>query len=171
MSWSGQSGPKTWEEALQGSVRTKERWSLSKSLHLWWCFLSRGYQPTARVKAADTCSVVTSILTEKVKAVEVSQEIYTAFYRAPAWREDILTGLLGCRLWLGDAGDEVSVSDCCFFFASAWVSRGLFVCMYLIRAAGNCGVWSHCFSALLLITTLDHVQSPFQRQVVFVYCW
>lgn len=75
-------------EALQGSVTTKECKSCclssSKSLHLWWCFPSGGYQHTARVKAADTCSVVTNIFTEKVKAVEVSQEIHAAFNRATA---------------------------------------------------------------------------------------
>lgn len=44
------------------------------------------------MKAADTCSVITNIFTEKVNAVEVSEKIHTAFYRATVFRADILTG-------------------------------------------------------------------------------
>lgn len=58
-------------QTLQGNVITKEHKSCcsssSRSLHLWWCFPSRGYLHTTKAKAADPCSVITSILKEKMQ--------------------------------------------------------------------------------------------------------
>lgn len=77
-----------------------------------------------------------------------SYNLKRRYFDWPAWMQTLL---------LGDAGGEASVSFCCFCFASAWLS-GLGLCVYLIR--GNCGVWSHCFSALLLVTTLIRYTFP-----------